>query len=127
MKFNKAECKVLHVYQGNPKHRYRTENSPEEKDLGVLLDKKLNMSQQCALAAREANCILSCIKRSAANRSREVIFPLYSALMRPHLEYCVQLWGLQHKKDRDLLKRVQQRATRVTIRMENLSCEDRLR
>ncbi|GAB0177100.1 hypothetical protein GRJ2_000175200 [Grus japonensis] len=84
MKFNKAECKVLHMSQGNPKQNYRlhrewTEICPEEKDLGVLVDKKLNVTQQCALAAQKGNCILGCIKRSML---REVILPLYSALVR---------------------------------------------
>ncbi|PKU27598.1 hypothetical protein llap_22098 [Limosa lapponica baueri] len=98
--------------KGNPEHKYglggeRIENSPEEKDLGVLVDEKLNMSRKHALAAQKGNCMLGCIKRSVASRSREEILPLYLALVRPHLQCCVQLWGPQHKKDMDLLEQVQ--------------------
>ena len=95
MKFNKAKCKVLHMGQSNLKHKYRLrddwiESSPVEKDLGVLVDGKLTMSQQCVLTAQKANHILGCIKRSVASRLREGILPLYSTLMIPHPEYCVQ-------------------------------------
>ncbi|GAB0195511.1 hypothetical protein GRJ2_002016400 [Grus japonensis] len=85
------------------------------------------MTQQRTLAALETNRILGCIKRSVTSRLREVILPLYTTLMKPHLEYCIQLWGPQYKKDMELLERVQRRAMKLIGGLEHLSCEDRLR
>ena len=116
----------------NPKHKSRLghewlESSPKEKDLGGLVDGKLTVSQQCAFTAQKANRVLGCIKSSVASRLREGILPLYSALVRPPLQCCVQLWGPQHKKDMALLKWVQRRTMKMLRGLEHLLYEDRLR
>jgi len=82
MRFNKAKCKVLHLDGCNHRYVYRlgkelTENSTAEKDLRVLVNEKLDMSQQRVIVVQRANCILGCIKRRAASRIRVFIFPLF--------------------------------------------------
>ena len=110
-RFNKSKRKVLHLGRNNCMHHHRLwddllERSSAEKDLGVLLENMLSMNQQCAFVSKKASGILGCTEMSMASRSNEVILPLYSALMKPHLEYCVQLWTPLFKKDRDIPKAV---------------------
>ena len=96
-------------------------------NLGLLVGGKLGVNQQCALTAQKANCILDCIKRSVASRVREVILPLYSVPVRPHLEYFVQMWSPQYRRDVNLWVHVQRRATKMFQEREHLPYEDRLR
>ncbi|CAM5107583.1 unnamed protein product [Eretmochelys imbricata] len=132
MKFNSEKCKVMHLGINNKNFSYKLgthqlEVTEEEKDLGVLVDHRMTMSCQCDMAVKKANAVLGCIRRGISSRDKEVLVPLYKALVRPHLEYCVQFWSPMFKRDEFRLEEVQRRATRMIQGMEDLSYERRLK
>ncbi|PKU40810.1 hypothetical protein llap_8882 [Limosa lapponica baueri] len=118
IKFNK-KCKVPHVGKKNPRHMGyvleagRLESGFSETTLRILVDSKLNTSQQCGLATRKSNSILGCIRQSVASWSSGMILALSSTLVRPHLEDSPQFWSSQYKRDMDVLETAWQGATKM--------------
>ena len=131
MTFNADKCGVMHAGYHNQHHTYHLGSSDlkettEEKDLGVLINKSLKTSSQCAAAAKKGNRALGLIKRTFAYRSREVILKLYKSLVRPHLDYAVQAWNPHLEKDKKVLENVQRRATKLIPALRDLPYEERL-
>jgi hypothetical protein len=131
MNFNLDKCVCMHIGLNNEGHSYYIGNQKlkvvsEEKDLGVLIDQNFKFSKQCSLAVKKANKMLGLIKRKIKHKSKDIICKLYKSLVRPHLEYCVQLWNPSLKTDIKLLEGVQRRALKMINGFKNLTYADRL-
>ena len=126
MKYSKGKRRDLYLGKNNTRHQYRLgtellESSRGKRDPGVLVDSRVTMSQHC----KKAKGILGCMRRGVVSRSKKVLLPLYSALVRPHLQYYVQFWAPPFK-DRELLERIQRRATKMMEGLEHLPFKERL-
>ncbi|KAJ7424398.1 hypothetical protein BTVI_06569 [Pitangus sulphuratus] len=128
--FNKAKHQVLPLGHSNPRQHYRLGHSgwklaqwKRTRDAG---QQSQNMSQQRAQVVKKASGILACISNSVVSRTRAVIIPLYSALVRPHIESHVQCWTPHSKKDIEVLEHVQRRTMELVKGLEHKSYEDQL-
>ena len=84
----------------------------------------MKVSEQCGIAASKGNQILGLIRRNITYKGKKLIIPLYKAIVRPHLEYCIQAWRPYRKKDIDTLERIQRRATKMIPELRDLSYEE---
>ena len=132
MLFNFGKCKCLHTGHRNLNVNYKMGDTVlgttvKEKDLGVTISADMKVSEQCGIAASKGNQILGLIRRNITYKGKKLIIPLYKAIVRPHLEYCIQAWRPYHKKDIDTLERIQRRATKTIPELRDLSYEERLK
>ena len=106
---------------------HRLKSVEEEKDLGIIIDEKLNLHSHIAEMATRANKILGCIRRSIKYKDQDIIMPLYKAHVRSRLEYGSVIWNPKQEQDKVRVEQIQRRATKMIIGLENLSYEDRLK
>ena len=131
--FNISKCKVMHIGSNNPCYEYnmngsKIETVKEEKDLGEgLVTDKLSFYKHICSAAAKANRILGLIKKTFTYITKESFLILYKTYVRPHLEYCVQAWSPHFQKEKDVLEKVQRRATKMVPELRQLPYENRLK
>ena len=131
MLLNFGKCKCIHIGHGNMDKEYKMGDAvlgriTQETDLGVTFSADMKVSEQCWIAASKGNQILGLIRRTITYKEKQLIVPMYKAIVRPHLEYCIQAWRPYRKKDMDKLERIQLRATKMIPELRDLSYESRL-
>ena len=93
----------------------------------VTMNANMKVSEQCRIAASKGNQILGMIRRNITYKEKSLIVPLYKAIVRPHLEYCIQAWSPYLRKDIDMLEKIQRRATKLIPGLRDLTYEERLK
>ena len=126
-----GKCKYIHLGHGNMDEEYKMGNavlgrSTQENDLGVTFSADMKFSEQCGIAALKGNQILGLNRRTITYKEKQLIVPLFKAIVRLHLECCIQAWRPYCKKDIDKLERIQQRTTKMIPELKDLSYESRL-
>ena len=134
MLFNVGKCKCLHAGPGNTGMNYEIggtilSKTVKEKDLGVTMNANMKVSEQCRIAASKGNQVLGMIRRNITYKEKSSIvgLPLYKAIVRPHLEYCIQTWNPYLRKDIDMLEKMQRRPTKLITGLRDLRYEERLK
>ena len=132
MKFNSDKCSVMHCGCNNVNNTYKLYDkeicvTDSEKDLGVIIDKNMKFTSQVASQVKKANKVLGMIKRNFEIGSKEVFQLLYSTLVRPHLEYAVQVWNPHCQGQKKKLEQVQRRATKMVRELRKFSYEERIK
>ena len=99
----------------------------KENNLGVSISAHMKVSGQCGIAASKCNQIIGLIRKNIAYKKKELMIPLYKAIVRPHLEYYIQAWRSYQKKGIGMLERIQRKATKIIPELKDLSYEERLK
>ena len=129
MLFNFGKCKCIHIGPGNTIMNYEMggtilSTTGKEKVLGVTMNANMKVSYQCRIAASQGNQVLGMIRRNITYKENSLIAPLYKAIFRPHLEYCIQAWNPYRRKDIDMLEHIQSRATKLNPGLRDIRYED---
>jgi Reverse transcriptase (RNA-dependent DNA polymerase)/Endonuclease-reverse transcriptase len=135
--FNYDKCKIMHFGKLNPKDQYYMTDfdgkqiqinvAKLEKDVGVTISDDLCFSRHIQIITARANQMLGLVDRSFTFKSADLIKRVYCAFVRPHLEYCVQIWNPHLKKDINMIENVQRRATKMIPELRHKNYSDRLK
>ena len=130
--FNFGKCKCIHTGPGNTGMNYEMggtilRKTVKEKYLGVSINANMKISEQCRIAASKGNQVLGMIRRNVTYKEKSLNVPLYKAIVRPHLEYCIHAWSPHLRKDIYMLEKIQRRATKLIPGLRDLRYEERLK